>query len=88
MRATAKKRANSAAVQIPAALMDAAKLKLGDAVDVREEGGLIIIEPVRQKRYELAELLARITSRSQHAVADFAPPVGKELFVMARFWRN
>jgi antitoxin MazE len=79
MRATVKKWGNSASVRIPAALMDAAKLRLDDAVDLREEGGLIIIEPVRQERYGLAELLAGITSRNLHSETDFGPPAGKEV---------
>jgi antitoxin MazE len=78
VRITLKKWGHSAAVRIPAALMDAAKLELDDPVDVREEGGRIIIEPVRQKRYELAGLLAGITPRNQHH-ADFGRPVGKEI---------
>ena len=79
MRAIVKKWGNSASVRIPSALMDAANLRLDDAVDMREQGGLIIIEPVRQKRYDLAKLLAGITSRNQHGETDFGPPVGKEL---------
>ncbi len=79
MRAIVKKWGNSASVRIPAALMDAAKLELDDAVDVREEGGRIIIEPVRQKRYELDKLLAGITPRNQHRETDFGPPVGREM---------
>ena len=79
MRATVKKWGNSASVRIPAALMEAANLELDDAVEVREEGGRIIIEPVRQRRYELVELLAGITPRNLHAEADFGAPVGKEI---------
>lgn len=79
MRAIVKKWGNSASIRIPAALMDAAKLELDDAVEVREEGGRIIIEPVRQRRYELAQLIAEITPRNQHREVDFGPPVGKEL---------
>jgi antitoxin MazE len=79
MRVTVKKWGNSASVRIPAALMDAAKLELDDDVDVREEGGRIIIEPVRQKRYELDELLAGITRHNQHGEIDLGPPVGKEI---------
>ncbi len=79
MRAIVKKWGNSASVRIPAALMDAANLELDDAVEVREEGGRIIIEPVRQKRYQLTELVAGITSRNQHGEVDFGPPVGKEM---------
>lgn len=79
MRVTVKKWGNSASVRIPAALMEAAKLELDDRVDVREEGGRIIIEPVRQKRYELDKLLAGITPRNRHAEVDLGRPVGKEM---------
>ena len=79
MRVIVKKWGNSASIRIPAALMDAAKLELDDAVEVREEGGRIIIEPVRQKRYELAQLIAGITPRNQHREVDFGPPLGKEI---------
>ena len=79
MRAIVKKWGNSASIRIPAALMDAAKLELDDAVEVREEGGRIIIEPVRQRRYELAQLIAGITPHNRHGEVDFGPPVGKEV---------
>ena len=39
MRATVKKWGNSAAVRIPASVMRAARLNLGEEVDVREEAG-------------------------------------------------
>jgi antitoxin MazE len=70
MRATVRKWGNGASVRIPAALLDAAQLKIDDAVELREEGGLIIIEPVRQKAYDLAELLAGITPRNLHSETD------------------
>ena len=79
MRAIVKKWGNSAAIRVPAVLMNAAKLELDDAVEVREEGGRIIIEPVRQRRYELAQLIAGITPRNQHGAVDFGPPLGKEV---------
>jgi len=47
MQVTVKKWGNSASVRLPAAIMEAAHLKLDDTVDVREEGGVIIITPVR-----------------------------------------
>jgi antitoxin MazE len=46
MRVIVKKWGNSAAVRIPAAIMEAASLRLDEAVDVREEGGRIVIDPV------------------------------------------
>lgn len=79
MRVIVKKWGNSASVRIPSAIMAAASVSLDQAVDVREEGGRIVIEPVRQKEYSLAQLLAAITPENLHAEASFGPAVGKEL---------
>lgn len=78
MRVTVKKWGNSASVRIPAAIMEAAHLKLDETVDIREEGGCIVIEPVRPVRYDLAHLLDGITPANLHSEVDFGGPVGKE----------
>ena len=78
MRAKVKKWGNSAAVRIPASVMQVTRLDLDEVVDVREEAGRIVIEPVRQKTYELDELLKGITSKNQHRAIEFGPAVGKE----------
>ena len=80
MKVTVKKWGNSAAVRIPAAVMQATHLDLDEVVDVREEGGRIVIEPVRQKPYKLRDLLKGITAKNQHQAVDFGPAVGKEFW--------
>ncbi len=80
MRATVKKWGNSAAVRIPASVMQATQIDLDEVVDVREEAGRIVIEPVRPKIYELDTLLKAITSKNQHDPADFGAPVGNEVW--------
>ena len=80
MKATVKKWGNSAAVRIPASVLQAIHLQLDEVVDVREEGGRIVIEPVRQKAYDLGELLRGITKKNRHEVVDFGPPAGKEVW--------
>ncbi len=80
MRVFVKKWGNSASVRIPAAIMEAANLRLDEAVDVREEGGRIVIDPVRSSEYDLARLLAGITPENLHAETIFGIPVGKEAF--------
>lgn len=80
MRVIVKKWGNSASVRIPAAIMEAARLSLDEAVDVREEGGRIVIEPIRPREYDLAQLLAGITPDNLHAETSFGPAVGKEAF--------
>ena len=80
MRAVVKKWGNSASVRIPAAIMKAARLNLDEAVDVREEAGRVVIEPVRYREYDLAQLLKGITRRNLHKEIDFKGPVGKEVW--------
>jgi antitoxin MazE len=78
VRVTVKKWGNSASVRIPSAVMTAARLSLDETVDVREEGGRIVIEPIRPREYDLAQLLAGITPENLHAEVDFGAPMGKE----------
>jgi antitoxin MazE len=80
MKVTVKKWGNSAAVRIPAAVMQAVHLGLDEVVDVREESGRIVIEPTRQKTWDLDELLRGITPKNRHEAVDFGPAVGKEIW--------
>jgi antitoxin MazE len=80
MRATVKKWGNSAAVRIPASILQAAQLHLDELVDVREEAGRIVIQPVRPKAYELGDLLKGINRKNLHEAVDFGPPSGKEVW--------
>ena len=79
MRVIVKKWGNSASVRIPVAIMQAANLSLDETVDVREEGGRIIIEPVSPGEYDLTQLLAGITKKNMHTEVSFCPAVDKEM---------
>jgi antitoxin MazE len=78
MKATVKKWGNSAAIRIPVTMMHAIGLDIDEHVDVREEEGRLIIEPVRKKAYDLNDLIEGITHRNLHEPVDFGAPVGKE----------
>ena len=80
MKATVKKWGTGAAVRIPASVMRAMRLDVDDVVDVREEAGRIEIEPVRQKSYDLSELLKGITPKNRHESFQFGLPCGKEIW--------
>ena len=80
MKTSVKKWGNSAAVRIPASVMQATRLALHEVVNVREEAGRIVIEPVRQKTYDLGKLVKGITSKNQHEAVDFGSAVGKEVW--------
>jgi antitoxin MazE len=69
---------NSDAVRIPAGTLAAVGLKTNDPVQIREEGGRIIIEKAAPEPVTLEWLLEGITDENRHEEIDFGPPVGKE----------
>lgn len=80
MRVQVKKWGNSASVRIPASVMAAASLRIDQAVDVREEDGRVIIEPVAEPRCDLDDLLARMTPDTFPDEVDFGRSVGGEVW--------
>jgi antitoxin MazE len=78
MRAIVRKWGNSAAVRIPSAILKAARLAVDEAVDVREQGGQIVIKPIRENKVDLKQLLTGITAGNQHEGVDFGAPLGRE----------
>lgn len=73
-----KKWGNSASVRIPASVMAAAALRIDQEVDVREEGGRIVIEPITAPSYELDQLLLAMVPTTFPETVDFGPEVGNE----------
>lgn len=76
MKVLVKKWGNSASVRIPATVMAASRLSVDQTVDVREEEGRIIIEPIHVNELEM--LVAGITPDNLHGEVSFGPAVGKE----------
>jgi antitoxin MazE len=80
VRVVVKKWGNSASVRIPAAVMKAAGLTLDQPVEVREEDGRVVIEPIQPDPVDLATLLAGITDENLHEPVDMGPAVGREVW--------
>ncbi len=80
MRLQVKKWGNSASVRIPAAIMAAAKLQVDQLVDIREDGGRIVIEPVLAPVYDLDALLDAMAPDTFPEEVDFGGPVGNEIW--------
>ena len=79
MQGVVKKWGNSAAVRIPASVLEAAGVQLDQPVDVREEGGRIIVEKLQPaQHYILDDLVAAITDTNLHDAVDMGGPAGKE----------
>ena len=80
MQGVVKKWGNSAAVRIPASVLEAAHVCLDQPVDVREEGGRIVIEPLQPTHYDLEALVAGITDDNRHEPVETGQPVGQEVW--------
>jgi antitoxin MazE len=80
MRLQVKKWGNSASVRIPASVMAAASLHIDQIVDVREEAGRVVIEPVLAPVYDLDALLEQMSPDTFPDDADFGAPVGNEIW--------
>lgn len=78
MRVRVRKWGNIASIRIPASVMAAAALHVGQTVDVREEGGRVVIEPIAAPGHDLDDLLARMVPETFPDDTDFGRPVGGE----------
>ena len=80
MRAHVRKWGNSTAVRLPAAIMTASALKVNQAVEIKAEGGSIVIKPVVAPVYDLDELLDAMDPDTFPEDVDFGGPVGREIW--------
>jgi mRNA interferase MazF len=63
----------------------AAALSLDQAVDVREEAGRIVIEPIREETFDIDDLVAGITDENRHDPVDTGPSIGRSFGEATRF---
>lgn len=71
---------NSLALRIPKAFAAEAKLHKGAVVDVSEEGGKIILTPVKKEKITLKSLLSAVTKENIHGEISTGKRVGKEIW--------
>ena len=50
----------------------------GSAVEIKVKAGSLVVSPARKRRYDLKELVDRITRENRHGLLDRRKPVGKE----------
>jgi antitoxin MazE len=70
---------NSLGVRIPKSVAQDAELRERASVELRVEGGHLMIVPAG-KKYTLEELVSKITPENRHPETDWGPPVGKEIW--------
>ena len=75
---TVSKWGNSLAVRIPQPIAKQARLNEGDslALVVGRDGSVVLRST--QRRYELSELVSKISSKNRHRETDWGLPQGKE----------
>jgi antitoxin MazE len=75
-----RKRGNGAWARIPASVMAAAGLRIGQMVEVCAVDGRVLVEPLRTPAYRLDDLLAEMTPETFPDAVDFGPVVGREVW--------
>lgn len=77
MQGTIAKWGNSLALRLPKGLADDVSFAEGDPVDMRVEGGALVVRSTRPK-YRLDDLLADFRPEHRHDPIDFGKPKGIE----------
>lgn len=73
-----KRWGNSLGLRIPKGIADAAGFKVDDAVSIDTSQDGLIVKKARRK-YDLVELISKITPENRHEAIDLGGPKGREL---------
>jgi antitoxin MazE len=79
MRTAISKWGNSLALRLPKPLAELAGLREGTPVEIKIDGGAVVITPTRP-HYELEKLLEGEDEKRRHEEVDWGPPKGKEVW--------
>ena len=79
MRTKIQKWGNSLAVRIPKPFAEGAGFQPSTEVEVFLEDGELRVAPVRP-RWELSQLLSKVTKRNRHAEVETGPMAGREVW--------
>jgi antitoxin MazE len=80
MNARFSKWGNSLAVRVPASLAQEIAVGEGDPADIVVENGNLVIKPVHSPRYDLSDLIGKITEANVHDEAETGSAVGNEFW--------
>ncbi len=77
MRVEVQKWGNSAAVRVPAPALKDAGMQVGQSLELRVEGGKLVLEPATES---LEDLLAKMTPQNRHDLSLEGPAAGAEVW--------
>ncbi len=78
MKTRVQKWGNSLGVRIPKAFADDLGLDHGSSIELVLRDGCLVLKPTALPRYELGNLLSRVTEDNCHGENDFGGPAGNE----------
>ena len=78
MKTRIQKWGNSLAVRIPKAFASDLGLENESAVELELEDGSLVVRPDTDQKYELSELLLRVTEANIHGEQDYGDAAGGE----------
>lgn len=78
MKSKVQRWGNSLAVRIPKSFALESHMAEGSVVDISIRDGEIVVAPVAETTYTLAQLVAGITDKNRHPETDHGPSVGNE----------
>jgi antitoxin MazE len=80
MKTQIAKWGNSIAVRIPKTVAQAAKLRLGDHLEMAVEDSGVVRMRKKERTLSLKNLIHEITAENLHTETDWGEPQGKELW--------
>ena len=78
MKVQIQKWGNSLALRIPKSFAIESKIEQGSTVEVSLESGKIIVLPITEPEFLLADLLAQVTAENLHNEIETGNSVGQE----------
>lgn len=78
MKTQIRKWGNSLAVRIPKAFANDLGLDQDSTIELALEDGCLVLKPTALPKYELSNLLSRVTEDNCHGEVDFGGPTGSE----------
>jgi len=78
MKTQVQKWGNSLAVRIPKAFANDLGLYQDSAIELSLEDGCLVLRPTTIPKYELSDLLSRVTEKNTHGEQDFGGATGIE----------
>lgn len=79
MKARIQKWGNGLAIRIPESLASETHLEQDSEVELSQEDGRLVVEPVGGS-YTMAELLRKVTPDNLHGEQEYGPSAGKEVW--------